>query len=95
MAKNDQHGAKRVPKTTNVEPKGCPPKQPLLQNQALDRSKLYFFYVDVFRQNGKKGHGTLVRLNFVRGTSVDQLSFSSFLKKVGKHDFWHLLILLG
>ena len=37
-AKSDQHGATRVPKATNIKPKGCQHEPLFFLSQALERS---------------------------------------------------------
>ena len=83
MNKN-QNGSAKVPKASNIELKGCQ-KRPAWSQKGANMSKdcseikprsvRFFCYVKVFRRNGKNGHGALVGLTFVKGTSVETSFF--------------------
>ena len=65
--KYDQHD----PNETKRDPKGCQPMQTLLQNHALEPSILFVYIIFSFFLMVKIGHGALVGLTYVKGTSVD------------------------
>ena len=95
MNKN-QNGSAKVPKATNIEPKGCPKRSTLNQKGAnVSKScskikhwsvrKLVFLHSVFVRQNCKKDHGTRVGL-----TSVKRYKCGENMEKVRKNGFWHL-----
>ena len=49
-----------------------------------------FFTLSFFLEKGKNGHGALVGLTWVKGTSVDKFSYFFAKKEVGENGFWHL-----
>ena len=71
-----KQGTNHYPNGANIAAKGNQSEQHLLQNQAMERSNFYLFFRRVsFRHNIKNGHGALVGLTDVKGTSVDTLFF--------------------
>ena len=67
----NQNGSAKVPKATNIEPKGCQNKQKMFQSRALERSEFKLVYVEfLFIGNCINCHGTLAGLTFVKGRSV-------------------------
>ena len=71
-----QHNLNGAKRGTN----GRQTTQQLFQNQGLER--FLFFYVDCFVKIVKNGHGALVGITRVKGTSADTL-FLLFEKRIG------------
>ena len=66
--KYDQHD----PNGTKRGPKGCQPTQKLSKIMPWSVRSFRFSTLSSFLEKGKNGHGALVGLTYVKGTSVDK-----------------------